>query len=56
MTLVFRTFTNDLQRTQTPTPPRRKRWTTPRVIVSEVEEAEKILDLVELTLLPTGPS
>jgi hypothetical protein len=37
-------------------PPVRKRWSTPRVIVSEVEDSEKLFELIEVTLLPTGPS
>jgi len=36
--------------------PIRKRWSTPRVIISEVEDAEKLINLIEISLLPTGPS
>lgn len=35
---------------------RKKRWSPPTVIRSEIEETEKLFDLVEISLLPTGPS
>jgi hypothetical protein len=34
----------------------RRRWSTPRVILSEIEDTEKLINIVEITLLPTGPS
>jgi hypothetical protein len=40
------------------TPPARpkKRWSTPTMIRSEIEETEKLMHVTEITLLPTGPS
>jgi len=41
------------------TPSKRKRWSKPRVILSEIEDTEKLFQLTEITFpiaLPTGPS
>lgn len=35
---------------------RKKRWSPPTVIRSEIEKTDKLLELDEITLLPTGPS
>lgn len=38
-------------------PPQRKKWSTPRVIVSEIENTEKPVNLTEVvTLVPIGSS
>jgi hypothetical protein len=34
----------------------RKPWSKPLVIVSEIEDTDKLINLIEITLLPTGPS
>lgn len=34
----------------------KKRWSPPTVIKSEIEKTDKLADLVDITLLPTGPS
>lgn len=44
------------ERVEPPQPPQRKRWSKPRVIVSEIADTDKLVHLTEIPVLPTGPS
>jgi hypothetical protein len=40
----------------TPAMKPKKRWSSPTVIESEIETTDKLFEVVEISLLPTGPS